>query len=138
MAGQLSPQVPSGKSSPITYVRSAFEILANGAPAAAQSLVDLASGAKSEYVRVQAASTILSRVGLGEKVDVGISPSSLLQPESSGAGPTAAQILHERMAALREAALAAAAEEAMTLDGEVVPEVEASNVVQLQFPKMEN
>lgn len=54
------------------YVKSAFEIMAAGAPAMAESLVNLGSKAKSEMVRMMAATAVMDRIGLPGKVDVGI------------------------------------------------------------------
>ena len=113
------------------YVRSAFEILVTGAPEVAQSLLDLATSGKSEYVRVQAAQAILSRIGLPEKVDVGITAIHLIGNGNEGiAGPSSADVLRTRLSELRQAAL-----DANTIDGEVVEgESEGGgNVVQL-FP----
>lgn len=54
------------------YVKSAFEIMAAGAPAMAESLVNLGTKAKSEMVRMMAATAVMDRIGLPGKVDVGI------------------------------------------------------------------
>ena len=46
-------------------IRAAWHILAQGAPAAAETLVELSGGARSEFVRAQASMAVLDRVGLG-------------------------------------------------------------------------
>ena len=133
-SGGQAMQAAAGFSA-AAYVRSAFEILAEGAPAVAQSLVKLATEGKSEYVRVQAAQAVLSRIGLAEKVDVGITAVHLVGGvDEVVTGPSAAEVLQMRLSDLRRAALEAGS----IVDGEIVEgeseEGALANVLQL-FPE---
>lgn len=123
---------PANHATLASSVREAFSILASGAPDVARSLVDLATGAKSELVRVQAATAVLSRVGLPEKVDVGITATHLVGDLDTNISGTAAEMVRARLRLLQSAAA-----EAEVLEGEVVSDPEeTSNVVQL-FPAPE-
>lgn len=94
----------------LPYLHNAMEILAKGAPSAAQSLVDLSTTAKSEFVRMQASTAVLSRVGINEAIDV-----SLFAKEPPGTTEkTAVELLQMRLDTLRNQTLAAARDEAYT------------------------
>ena len=128
-----SQQVEKGGDSfsAASYVRSAFEILVKGAPDVAQSLLDLATSAKSEYVRVQAAQAILSRIGLPEKVDVGITAVHLVGDASVGStGMSAADLVKERLKVLHAVPNL---DDDGIVEGEVVEDGPEAEVYQL-FP----
>lgn len=88
------------KAGGIEDVRDAWAVMAAGAPAVAAELVRIAQEADSEFVRVQAATAVLDRVGLG-KVDGHV---VRMVGEDGGtdgtAGRSAASIVAARLAAL--------------------------------------
>lgn len=85
-------------------VRRAWGVLAMGSEASAQSLVALATGARSEMVRATAAGMVLDRVGLG-KVETHVVVADLDaarmadmdQGMGGGAGASPVEILASRM-----------------------------------------
>ena len=89
-------------SDPYASVKSAFSILAKGAPDVAQSLLDIATKGKSEMARMYAAQAVLDRIGLPAKVDVGVT-SVTFSGGSVGPDPDlAVNTIAKRLAALRE------------------------------------
>lgn len=90
----------------LVTVRRAWSVLAEGSVPAAASLVALATGARSELVRVQAATAVLDRVGLGKVEGVVVADvSSALDAGAGqgGGGASAALVLASRMRALQAA-----------------------------------
>jgi len=90
----------------LQQVRRAWGVLAMGSEASAQSLVALATGARSEMVRATAAATVLDRVGLG-KIETHVVIGDLdaarmadLDHGQGGAGITPVEVLAGRMRAL--------------------------------------
>ena len=82
-------------------IRSAWQVLARGAPAAARTLVELSQGARSEFVRAQASVAVLDRVGLGPQSTVAVDIGAVGGPGGAlDAGRAAAEVLAARMAAL--------------------------------------
>lgn len=94
--------VPAEKPQPHEYVRSAFEIMAEGAPALAQSLVQLGTSAKSEMVRMMAATAAMDRIGLPGKVDVGITAVHLQGGTVDTHGKDPAEIVAQRLKLLEQ------------------------------------
>lgn len=96
--------VPKGDNSPeINSVRSAWKILAHGAPTAAEALVDIAENGKSEMARVLASQAVLDRVGLAPPKEVHFR----VMPESGNEtiGLSPAEVIRNKLAALAPALL---------------------------------
>jgi len=72
--------MPTGHKGGPDDVRTAWQLLAGGAPAAANALIDIAENGKSEVARVQASTAILDRVGLAPPKEV----TFRVQPENEG------------------------------------------------------
>lgn len=101
MSAEQHDNVPAERQ-PHDYVRSAFEIMAEGAPAMAESLVNLGKNAKSEMVRMMAATAVFDRVGLPGKVDVGITSVHLQGGLVDTGGKDPAEIVAQRLRLLEE------------------------------------
>ena len=112
------PATQGDGSSEISSVRSAWSILAHGAPTAADALVTIAGHGKSEIARVQASQAILDRVGLAPPKEV----TFRVMPES---GPQTQQLSPAEVIRNRLKALAAPPAE-QPVDTELLPEQEDS------------
>lgn len=110
----------------VNYVRDAWNILAEGAPNVAASLVNVAVNGRSEVARVAAAQAVLDRVGLPAKVDVGITATHLVGIVADTSGASQSPKVIERLAQIRAAQLAAAADHAAKGD--------TTDAVIVQFP----
>lgn len=99
---QMSQQ-PARYSGGLDDIRQAWMILAGGAPAVAQSLVDISVHGKSEIARVQASVAVLSRVGLPERVDVGVRVLPDFGEDEELASVSAAELVRSRLEALHVA-----------------------------------
>lgn len=89
---------------PAVSVRTAWQILAGGAPAVAQSLLDIAVHGKTESSRVTASVAVLDRSGISpvarSEVAVHLLDASL--PEDNGGQLTASQVVRARLDAIRD------------------------------------
>lgn len=97
----------------IESVRSAWMILANGAPKAADALVDIAENGKSEMARVLAANAVLDRVGIPARQEI----SFRVTPEMGGETGTVltpSEIIRNKLAEIRESTKAITAGEELT------------------------
>lgn len=83
-------------------IRSAFDILKQGAATAAHALVDIAAHGKSEMARMYAAQAVLDRVGLPAKVDIGVTAVHLHGQGGVAEAGSAAVTVAERLRLLRQ------------------------------------
>ena len=95
------PVAKGDQSSAISAVRSAWSILAHGAPTAADALVDIAENGKSEIARVQASQAILDRVGLAPPKEVHFRVQPSEGNETQQLSP--AEVIRNKLAALAPA-----------------------------------
>lgn len=101
----MSLSAQGGEESPlIAYVRSAFTILAQGAPQVAESLLKVATEGKSEKARVDASIAIMDRIGMHPRVDIGITGTHLIGVVEDDAPKVAVDTVRARLALLREQA----------------------------------
>ena len=98
-------------------VRTAWALLAGGAPTAANALVQIAAEGKSELARVQASNAILDRVGLApvKEVKFSVMPSE----HNEAAQIPAAEVIRNR---LKQLSSAMSTEAAAQLDAASEPE----------------
>lgn len=87
-------------------IRDAWSVLAFGAADAAASLVEVARSGRSEQARISAATALLSRVGITEKVEVAASvrmyAAQLDEGAVADAPQTAGDVIRQRLAMLAE------------------------------------
>lgn len=93
MVGELD----KGESA-ISAVRSAWSILAHGAPVAAEALVDIAENGKSEMARTMAAQAVLDRVGIAPKAELNIRVTPDFDSATTQLSP--AEVIRNRLKAL--------------------------------------
>lgn len=93
------------KRTPVENIQNAWKILANGAPAAAAALVEIATYGESEAARNQASMAILDRVGLGAKPEltVRVVPAEYDDRHTSDGGLSPGEIVRKRLLELRQA-----------------------------------
>jgi hypothetical protein len=96
------PAVPIVKDGGLAELRTALSILCGGAPAVAQSLVEIAVHGKSEMARMYAAQAVLDRVGIAPKMDIGVRVSLADDEDSIMSGPRPSDILRGRLSALEQ------------------------------------
>ncbi|MBB1515002.1 hypothetical protein H5398_03280 [Tessaracoccus sp. MC1679] len=84
----------------VEELRKAWEALAADPVALAKNLLDLATHADSDIVRVRAARAVLDRVGLRRGVDVGLSAAALVDIRPARPERPAVDVIIERLAAL--------------------------------------
>lgn len=104
----------------IESVRSAWMILANGAPKAAKALVDIAENGKSEMARVLASNAVLDRVGIPAKQEI----SFRVTPEMGGDNTTLltpSEMIRNKLAEIRASTLTITAGEELTTGYQPAP-----------------
>lgn len=89
------------KNAGVEEISEAWEALAADPVVVAETLVSLALSAQSETIRIRAAQTVLDRVGLHARRDVGIDAGTFATPANSGAPVRrAVDVVIERLAQL--------------------------------------